>query len=95
MACAVPCAVTDVGDSAWLGGEYGRVVPSRDSTALADAILGLLRMPEAERRALGMASRQHVAQTFSLDSVIERFTQLFTDPDGPAHPQPSSQPCAA
>ncbi len=95
MACGVPCAVTDVGDSAWLAGDCGRVVPARDSTALAHAIHNLLRMPEIARHELGMASRQHIAQNFSLDSVIDRFTQLLTSHTGPANPHTTTKPCAA
>ncbi|MCE9518304.1 MAG: glycosyltransferase [Verrucomicrobia bacterium] len=95
MACAVPCAVTDVGDSAWLAGDCGRVVPPRDSAALALAILELLHMPEPARRALGEASRQHIAQNFSFDSVIDRFTQLLARASVTTNPLPTTKPCAA
>lgn len=95
MACAVPCAVTDVGDSAWLAGDCGRVVPPRDPAALAEAILDLLRMPETARHDLGAASRQHIAQNFSLDSVVDRFTQLLANHTRPANPNPTTKPCAA
>lgn len=95
MACGVPCAVTDVGDSAWLAGDHGRVVPPRDPAALAEAILGLLRMPDGARRDLGTASRQHIAQNFSLDSVVDRFTNLLASHARPANPSPTTRPCAA
>jgi glycosyltransferase involved in cell wall biosynthesis len=42
MACGVPCVVTNVGDSAWLVGDTGEVIPSKDVTALRNAIEKLL-----------------------------------------------------
>ncbi len=42
MACGVSCVVTNVGDSAWLVGDLGEVVPPRNSVALADAIQRML-----------------------------------------------------
>ena len=42
MACGVPCAVTDVGDSKVVVSDLGIVVPPRDPQALADAWATLL-----------------------------------------------------
>jgi glycosyltransferase involved in cell wall biosynthesis len=42
MACGVPCVVTNVGDSAWVVGDTGRVVPPKDPLALKDAMDRLL-----------------------------------------------------
>jgi len=42
MASGVPCVVTNVGDSAWLVGDTGEVVPPKDLAALRDAIERLL-----------------------------------------------------
>lgn len=79
MACAVPCAVTDVGDCAAIVGPTGRVVPPRDPRALADAWRALLALREEERRGLGAAARQRVAEYFSLEQVTRRYEALYTE----------------
>jgi glycosyltransferase involved in cell wall biosynthesis len=42
MACGVPCVVTNVGDSAWMVGDTGEVVPPKDLVALRNAMERLL-----------------------------------------------------
>lgn len=79
MACGVPCAVTDVGDAGAIVGATGRVVPPRDPRALAAAWRALLALREEERRALGAAARQRVAEYFSLEQVTRQYEALYAE----------------
>jgi glycosyltransferase involved in cell wall biosynthesis len=78
MACGVPCVVTDVGDSARIVGDAGRVVPSRDPQALAAAWNALIDLGEEGRRGLGMAARQRVKERFDLSDVVREYEKLYT-----------------
>lgn len=82
MACGVPCAVTDVGDSAWLVGDAGRVVPPRDPDALAAAWRDLLRMGRERRAALGERARRRIAQRFSLAKTVRSYEDLYEEVAG-------------
>ena len=77
MACGAPCVVTDVGDSAFMVKDTGRVVPPGDPGALARAVEEVLTLPVGERRALGAAARRRVEQTFGLPSVVARYAALY------------------
>lgn len=79
MACGVPCVVTDAGDSAYLVGESGLVVPSRNSSALNEAWVKILSMSENKRIALGMAARERVVSLFSIDSVVKKYEKLYIE----------------
>jgi glycosyltransferase involved in cell wall biosynthesis len=77
MACAVPCAVTDVGDATAVVGDTGVVVPPRDPLALAEAWHRLLRLGPDGRRRLGEAARQRVARHYSLVAVVRQYEDLY------------------
>jgi glycosyltransferase involved in cell wall biosynthesis len=77
MACGIPVVATDIGDTAWVMGDTGTLVPAKDPTKLAEACLHLLNLPEAERRALGEKGRQRITEHFSLASVLQHFDELL------------------
>jgi glycosyltransferase involved in cell wall biosynthesis len=96
MASGVPCAVTDVGDSALLVGPTGKVVPPRDPAALAAAICELLAMPAAERESVGRAARARVEERFTLDAVTRRYEDLYEQlADAPREPPHSIKTTAS
>lgn len=78
MACGLPCVVTDVGDSAQLVADTGRIVPPSDPQALASAWDELLSLSSAERQALGERARQHIEAHYSLPIIAERYHSLHT-----------------
>ncbi|MBI3894238.1 MAG: glycosyltransferase [Candidatus Wallbacteria bacterium] len=77
MATGLPCAVTDAGDSAWIVGETGRVVPPRDPEALAGALVELARLTADQRRNLGDLARDRVLREFSLPRASESYHALW------------------
>lgn len=79
MACGVPCVATDVGDSARIIGDTGRIVPPGDAPALAGALRELLRLPASLRQALGIAARSRIVREFSLASTGARYAALYRE----------------
>lgn len=77
MACGVPCAVTDVGDSAYIVGDTGRVVASGDMAGLAAALEVLLALPPAEKSVLGERARARVAAHFEIGKVVQRYEDFY------------------
>lgn len=83
-AAGVPSVATDIGDSARVVGDGGRIVPPRDPEAMAAALAGILRLDPAERRQMGAAARRHVTSHFEVGVIARRFAglhDLFLDPD--------------
>ena len=77
MACAVPVVATDIGDTAWVMGDTGTLVPPRDPQALATAALKILSLPAAERQTLGHQARTRIESHFSLPSILTHFDTLL------------------
>jgi len=77
MACAVPCVVTDVGDSARLVGSTGRVVPPRNHHALAKAWQDVLALRGSDHGALRAAARERIMDNFSIDAIVDRYRDMY------------------
>jgi glycosyltransferase involved in cell wall biosynthesis len=77
MACGVPCAVTDVGDSAYIVADTGLVAPPRAPEALAKAIAGLIEIGRSGRQQLGTKARQRIETEFSLPAIVRRYEGLY------------------
>lgn len=77
MACAVPCVVTDVGDSAEIVGDTGRVVPAGDMAGLGRHLVELLRLPAEQRQAMGMRARDRIRTRFEIRAVAQRYEDCY------------------
>lgn len=72
LCCSVPCVGTDVGDTALVIGDAGRVVPPRDPAALARAIVDVLRLPPSDRVKLQERARARVVENFGEEALVQR-----------------------
>ncbi len=79
MACAVPVVATDIGDTRWVMGDTGHLVPPRDAEALAKACIGILDAAILRDE----AARARITGQFSLGRVLGQFAELL---DGPRRP---------
>ncbi len=75
MACGVPCVVTNVGDSAWLVGDGGEVVPPRNPSALMSAIERLLDQGTYDPAMI----RQRIVEQFSVGSLVTNTERVLNN----------------
>jgi glycosyltransferase involved in cell wall biosynthesis len=70
MACGIPCVVTDVGDSALIVGESGKIVSVGNPDELSANILEILDMPEREKQQLARLARERIVSEFSVQKMV-------------------------
>ena len=78
MSCALPCVVTDVGDSPFIVGDTGSVVPPRDPAALAAAMTEMIELGAARRAELGSRARRRITADFGIEAVASRYAALYS-----------------
>jgi len=77
QACGVPCVATDVGDSALVLGEQGRIVPPGQPETLAAAVLAMLNLPLDDLRQLGADARLRMERDFSMPALATRYAAFY------------------
>ncbi len=77
MACGTPCVTTDVGDSAFIVGDTGWVVPPRSPERLAAALVSAIAaLPDPGRQA---AARRRIVENFSVERMAEAYRSVWSD----------------
>lgn len=77
MSCEVPCVVTNVGDSAYIVGNTGIVVPPKNSSAMGKAWEKLIKLPAEEREILGKLARKRIEGNFEINSIVNQYEMLY------------------
>lgn len=80
-ACGVPVVATDVPGTreVVVDGETGWLAPAGDAAMLTTTMQKLMQMPADARRAMGVRARSHVSRHFSLETVLDRWEQLYAE----------------
>jgi glycosyltransferase involved in cell wall biosynthesis len=79
MATGVPAVVTNVGDSAFLVGNAGKVVAPRDPDALCGAWSALIELSQEQRSALKAAARERIVSQFTIEAITRQFEDIYID----------------
>lgn len=84
MSCALPCVVTDVGDSSSVVGDTGRTAPPGDAAGLAAGMIAMHDLGRAARAALGARARGRVVSEFEIEAVARRYAAVYESLAGSA-----------
>lgn len=77
MACECVVVATDSGGIREVLGNAGFLVPTRDPTALAEALLAASSLPDRDAIELGRAARRRIVNTYSFDRSMEKWRGLY------------------
>jgi glycosyltransferase involved in cell wall biosynthesis len=77
MAMEKPVVATDVGGVRELVGDAGAIAPAKNSRALAEAMLAMMRSPTETRAQLGRTARERVCSRFSMDRKADEWETLY------------------
>jgi glycosyltransferase involved in cell wall biosynthesis len=80
-AAGLPIVATSVGGNREVvsEGESGFLVPPRSHDDLAAAMLRLMALPDAQRRAMGERGREQVRARYGLSRVVERWEGVYRE----------------
>ena len=76
MASETPCVVTDVGDSAYIVGKYGKVCPIGDDQCMAKNLLQFIKN-ENQRKKSGQQSRKRIKKYYSIDKIKKEYLKVW------------------
>lgn len=80
MACERLVVATDCGGVAEVVGDYGYLVPPRNSEKLAEALEQAIALNAQERATLGNNARNYIESRYSLSAITEQWLKFYQRP---------------
>jgi len=77
MACGILCVVTDIGDSAWIVGDTGMIIPPKNTDELVKAWIKLIKIGFIGRKQLGQKARERIVNKFSLLKIVDNYEETY------------------
>lgn len=77
MACGIPCIVTDVGDSAYLLGKSGCVVPSENPELLAQGCIEFINMSHENKNEIKVYARERILSYFDMKKIALKYYDIY------------------
>lgn len=77
MACGRMVVATDCGGVREVVGDAGFLVPPRDAQAVTEAMGRALRLPDEQRKRLGIAARKRVVARYSLEAMAQKYLAVY------------------
>lgn len=90
MACSVPCVATRVGDSEYLVGDTGEIVPPGDAEAMCLAWERMLTRIVREGEHLGRRCRERILACYTHEHLLDRTTEALERLVQQGRPRPIS-----
>lgn len=78
MAMGLPCVATNVGDTEMLCKDTA-ILCEASADSIADSILKMKSLSEAEQKDLGFAAAAHVRERFSITNIEKQYSQLYSE----------------
>jgi glycosyltransferase involved in cell wall biosynthesis len=82
MATGLPVVATRCGDSEELVADTGAITPVGDPTALARAMIELVKLGPETRKELGRRARARISSSYSLEGMAEGYQETWADVGG-------------
>ena len=77
MALGIPCISTDAGDSHYIIGKYGWVVPVKNSFEFSKAILDAYNLSTIQKDKLSINSKNRIKSNFSKEEFVISYLNLY------------------
>lgn len=80
MACGTPCVTTDVGDAAFIVGDYGWVSPSKKPHKLAEGVLAAIDIKENfpdKWQNIKKQARSRIKDNFTIETMVQKYNKVW------------------